>query len=285
MKKYKSTYVEALDHILEKTKQGEEITLRDISVALAGKGYAALFVLISSRTFAHKYQPGLWIADSEHHRMGGVLVHGALVDRDCDCVAMIGEASVNWFAAGPELTRLYLVMPARQLQATGVAHSFDALIAFADAYMPEGALDDAQQAGPIGFFPNNDIWSSRIAGNGAVLVGDAAGAPDPTQGHGTALLYRDVRVLSELLLAEPDWERAAEEFACRRQRYFEPILLYDRWSCLLRELGPEADRLREGHERAKAADPTLGGYELIAARGPDGLSTNDAARRAYFGES
>ena len=83
--------------------------------------------------------------------------------------------------------------------------------------MPEGALADAQQAGPIGFFPNNDTWASQIAGNGVVLIGDAAGAPDPTGAHGTSLLFRDVRVLSELLLSTADWEAAIAEFAERRR--------------------------------------------------------------------
>jgi 2-polyprenyl-6-methoxyphenol hydroxylase-like FAD-dependent oxidoreductase len=150
--------------------------------------------------------------------------------------------------------------------------------------MPEGTLDAVGQAGPIGFFPNNCVWSSRLAGNDVVLIGDAAGAPDPTQGHGTALLFHDVRTLSELLMSERDWDAASAEYACTRSAYFDAVLQYDRWETLLRDVGPEADRRREGHEWAKAADPTLGGYALISARGPDGLPTNEAARRHYFGE-
>lgn len=43
------------------------------------------------------------------------------------------------------------------------------------------------------------------------------------------------------------------------------------------------DRFREGHERAKAEDPTLGGFALIEAKGPDGLVADEAAEDAYFG--
>lgn len=150
--------------------------------------------------------------------------------------------------------------------------------------MPEGALADARQAGPIGFFPNNDTWTSRIAGNGVVLVGDAAGAPDPTQGHGTALVFHDVRALSELLLAETDWDAAVEEYADRRRRAFGVIREHDCWQNVFFDTGEEAERLREGHERAKQHDPTLGGFASIETRGPFGLVADAAARRAYFGE-
>jgi 2-polyprenyl-6-methoxyphenol hydroxylase-like FAD-dependent oxidoreductase len=231
-----------------------------------------------------RWAGGETVADPEHHRMGGVLLVGVAMDRQCDHYYVGGGLNVNWFPAGAEQTRLYLVMPAERLRETAVDRSFEAHIAFAAEYAPEGTFEAAEQAGPIGFFPNNCVWGSQLAGNGVVLIGDAAGAADPTQGHGTALLFHDVRTLSELLLAESDWNAAAAEYARRRSAYFAAVLNYDRWHNLLREVGDEADRLREGHERAKAADPSLGGYALIEARGPDGLATDDAARQHYFGE-
>ena len=148
------------------------------------------------------------------------------------------------------MTRLYLVMPAQRLRETGVDRSFSALVAFAAGHVPEGALENVEQQGPIGFFPNNDTWASRIAGNDVVLIGDAAGAPDPTQGHGTALLFHDVRTLSELLLSESDWETAIEEFAERRRRAFTVIREVDRWHNVFFDTSAEAARLREGHARA-----------------------------------
>lgn len=149
----------------------------------------------------------------------------------------------------------------------------------------EGALDEVEQAGPIGFFANADTWASRVAGNDVVLVGDAAGAPDPTIGHGTALLMHDVRRLSERLLAERDWAAACAEYARQREQYYEVIRANDLWANLVRRgQGAEADRLREGHARATERDPTLGGFALLEARGPDGMIADDAARRHYFGE-
>jgi 2-polyprenyl-6-methoxyphenol hydroxylase-like FAD-dependent oxidoreductase len=233
---------------------------------------------------ARRWTGGESVADPEHHRMGGVLVSGATFDRECDNYSKEPGVVVNWFAAGEEMTRLYLVMTAARLRATGVDRSFAAILAFAGRYMPEGALDGARQAGPIGYHATSDTWASRIAGNGVVLIGDAAGAPDPSQGHGTALLFRDARELSELLMAERDWDGAIAEFATRRRTYFEVILEYDRWPNLLAEEGAAADRRREGHKRATAHDPTLGGFAVIEARGPDTLVADEVPGRHYFGE-
>ena len=117
-----------------------------------------------------------------------------------------------------------------------------------------------------------------------VLIGDAAGAPDPTQGHGTALLFHDVRALSELLLSESDWETAIEEFADRRRRAFTVIREVDRWHNVFFDTSAEAARLREGHARAIQHDPDLGGFSSIEVNGPAGLVAGEEARRRYFGE-
>jgi 2-polyprenyl-6-methoxyphenol hydroxylase-like FAD-dependent oxidoreductase len=235
-------------------------------------------------SMTRRWTGGESVADPENHRMGGVLISGADYEREWDNFSWTPAEAVNWFAAGPEMTRLYLVMPAQRLRQTGVDRSFPALVAFAAEHMPEGALQSVEQQGPIGFFPNNDIWASRIAGNDVVLIGDAAGAPDPTQGHGTAMLFHDVRALSELLLSELDWEIAIAEFADRRRRAFAVIREVDCWHNVFFDTSEQAARLREGHERALQHDPTLGGFSSIEADGPAGLAADDAARRRYFGE-
>jgi 2-polyprenyl-6-methoxyphenol hydroxylase-like FAD-dependent oxidoreductase len=235
-------------------------------------------------SMTRRWTGGESVADPENHRMGGVLISGADYERDWDNFSWTPAEAVNWFAAGLEMTRLYLVMPAQRLRETGVDRSFPALVAFAAGHMPEGALQSVEQQGPIGFFPNNDIWASHIAGNDVVLIGDAAGAPDPTQGHGTAMLFHDVRALSELLLSELDWEIAIAEFADRRRRAFAVIREVDCWHNVFFDTSEQAARLREGHERALQHDPTLGGFSSIEADGPAGLVADDVARRRYFGE-
>ena len=237
---------------------------------------------------ARRWTGGETGSDPEHHRFGGVLVNGVSTpDRDTDNVCRTGREAVNWFAAGPDHTRLYVLMTAARLRETGVDRSFERLIDYARPAMPAGALDEVEQAGPIGFFANNDTWATCISANGVTLVGDAAGAPDPSQGHGTSLIYHDIRALTERLLASPpsQWERATANYAAHRAAYFDVVRAYDAWECLIgHEPGPDADRLREGHARAKDADSTLGGFANLEAQGPDGLVADEAARRHYFGE-
>lgn len=237
-------------------------------------------------SMARRWTGGESLSDPEHHRFGGVLLSGVRTeDRDTDNIARKGFEAVNWFAAGPDYTRIYLLMTAARLREIGADRSLAAIVSYAGDVMPEGALDDVRQEGPIGFFANSDTWASAIAGNGVVLIGDAAGSPDPSQGHGTALLFHDIRTLSELLLAERDWDAATTEYARKREAYYAAVLAYDRWEILLKtEPGDAADTLREGHQRAKEQDPTLGGYALIEALGPDGLVANEAVRRHFFGE-
>jgi menaquinone-9 beta-reductase len=235
-------------------------------------------------SLTRRWTGGESIADAENHRMGGVLISGAIYDRLLDHFSWVPGEAVNWFAAGPDMTRLYLVMTARRLRETGVDRSFAALVDFAAGHTQEGVLDHVEQQGPIGFFPNNDIWASRIAGNDVVLIGDAAGAADPTQGHGTSLLFHDVRALSELLLSESLWESAIEDFAERRHRAFAVIHAVDCWHNVFFDTSAEAARLREGHGRARQHDPSMSGFSAIEVTGPAGLVADEAARRHFFGE-
>jgi 2-polyprenyl-6-methoxyphenol hydroxylase-like FAD-dependent oxidoreductase len=224
------------------------------------------------------------VTDPEHHWFGGLLLSGVRGDDTFGWATTPTEA-VGWFANGADSCRVYIRLAAEKVHETGVGRSADAFIAFAAGSMPEGTLDGAQPAGPMGFFPNSCTWSSRIALGPMVLVGDAAGALDPTQGLGTSLLFRDVRELSELLLADGDWERATTEFARKRQAYYEVLRAYDRWCALVdAEEGPDADRRRELNAAAREADPTLGGFATLEACGPDGLVPADSARRVFLGE-
>jgi 2-polyprenyl-6-methoxyphenol hydroxylase-like FAD-dependent oxidoreductase len=117
------------------------------------------------------------------------------------------------------------------------------------------------------------------------LIGDAAGSVDPTQGHGTSLLMRDIRELSEALRDDRDWQHAIDGYAERRTAYYDVLHAYDdRSVSVSRDRGPAADRVGEQNARAEEADPALGGWNLIEARGPAGLVPDEAARRHYFGE-
>lgn len=259
-----------------------------VTVAVDGQEveYSARLVIGADgkRSAVRRWAEGETAADPEHHRFGGVLVTG-LAERYTLSDASTPAAAFFKFQTSPQTMRLYFRMTAERIRETQVDRSFESFLDYATAYMPEGTLTGAQQAGPLGFFPNNDVWATRIAGDGVVLVGDAAGAVDPSYGIGTSLVYRDARELRDLLLTERDWDLAIAEFARRRWQYYEVVRAYDRWmNRIVAEEGPEADRRRERHALAREHDPTLGGFALIEPLGPDGLVPDEAARRHFFGE-
>ncbi|MFT4038248.1 MAG: FAD-dependent monooxygenase [Thermomicrobiales bacterium] len=237
------------------------------------------------RSAARRWSGGESLSDPEHHRFGGVAITGL---RDPWPVIADGSsyaAGCLWSARGAASTRVYLRMSGEDLRRSGADRDFSAFVATAGAHMPPGALAGAQQAGPLAFFPNSCTWASRVAGNGVALVGDAAGSVDPSWGRGVSLLLKDVRELSSRLLATSCWEDAVAEYAERRAQYYDVLRAYDRWTNMhAAETGAEADRRRERRDRAKQADPTLGGFKLIEINGPDGLVADEAARRHYFGD-
>ena len=74
--------------------------------------------------------------------------------------------------------------------------------------LPEGdRFAGLTPAGPIGSYPMTDGWTDDPTSEGVVLVGDAAGWSDPTLGQGLSVSMRDVRIVSEVLLANSRWPR------------------------------------------------------------------------------
>lgn len=63
------------------------------------------------------------------------------------------------------------------------------------------ALARARPAGPFNAFSNEDHWSEDPRAPGIVLVGDAAGYNDPISGQGLSIAFRDIRLVSEAILA------------------------------------------------------------------------------------
>jgi menaquinone-9 beta-reductase len=226
-------------------------------------------------------------ADPEHHRFGGVAVSGVdIAERDRATLVdgADGDQAVVWFPRDEDTARLYLMMSRELLHRYGVERSFEAITEYAAHFLPEGALTHARQVGPIGYFANSVTWATRAMGNGVVLIGDAAGSLDPTQGHGTALALHDIRQLSDLLLGDDDWDAASAEYVRRRAVYFKVLHSYDQWQTMVGwGSGPDVERLREGKKRAQALDPSLGGFNTLETRGPHGLVADAAARAMFFG--
>ena len=246
---------------------------------------ARLVVGADGKTSAvRRWTGGESVTDPEHHRFGGVLVSGVQTDdRDTDNIGGTPRLKVNWFAAGAEHTRLYLQATAERLREWGADRSFPARCSHG-ALHARGRVDAAQQEGPIGFFPNSDTWASKITGNGVVLVGDAAGAP--TRAWDTARHCSSTtcaRCPSCCWLSVTGTRRPPHTGSDRAGTTRQSAPMTDGTASSMPRRAPRPT----GYGRAtnsKQTDPTLGGWALMEARGPDGLVADDAARRKYFGE-
>lgn len=223
--------------------------------------------------------------DPVHHAIGGCLLDGVALDEAAAHQAYFPGGMAMIFPQGGGRARAYVVCGTEDAERYRGAQSPAAFIATCAAALPDGALATARPRGPAAFFPNADVWPERIAAGSAVLVGDAAGANDPSQGHGLSLAFRDVRELRDLLLGSRDWRSAIVAYAARRTTYFAVFRALAQWGGILSfEQGPAAEARRERVARAREADPSAGGLAAIFALGPDGLVADGAARRHFFGE-
>jgi 2-polyprenyl-6-methoxyphenol hydroxylase-like FAD-dependent oxidoreductase len=223
--------------------------------------------------------------DPVHHAIGGGLLDGVALDADATHVAARPGRMILVFPQGGGRARAYVACSTEESAGFRGAAGSSAFVNAVREAFPEEAFGDAAPAGPTAFFPNADQWSSRLAGESIVLIGDAAGANDPSIGHGLSISFRDARELRNLLTDGTPWDRALREYEVRRRRYFEVFRTYARWlTMLVIDQGPEADRRRERTARAWELDPTRGGFSRLRAYGADGVVANEAARRHFFGE-
>ena len=166
-------------------------------------------------------------ADPDELLAAGLLVRG---DMDTgDAVNMfIGQAAGQVAAVtriAPDLYRLYFfhhidAIPSRLSGDRDVDAAFRYL---RDAGVPDEWLDDAQPAGPLATFDGAHRWVERPYRDGVVLVGDAAGASDPSWGSGLSRTLRDVRLLRDALTADDDWTVASDAYAEQHDEFWDRL--------------------------------------------------------------
>jgi menaquinone-9 beta-reductase len=258
------------------TDEGREVVRARLVVGADGRGSAA-----------RRWIGAIVVADPVHHAIGGCLVEGVGLDPDAAHLARFDGGVALVFRHAGARARAYLVCRPGAAAAMRGPGATDAVLAACAAAFPGGAFAAARAVGPAAFFPGVDAWADRVVGDGVVLVGDAAGANDPSQGQGMSLALRDARELRDLLLAaNPDeWQEAIEAFARRRPSWYDPLRAYARWAGpLLADVGPAADAARARARRAAEQDPWRLGYGTINALGPEGLPVTEEARRRFLGE-
>lgn len=225
------------------------------------------------------------IRDPLHHQIGGCLLENVEVADDRSHFGFMSGAYSIIFPQGNGRARTYYIaLDPVPSAIRGNGHEQAFIQACAAAY-PEGMLGAPNPAGPLAFFPGIDIWSDRLYGERLALIGDAAGANDPSLGNGLSIAFRDAQELRDWLVHEPDWQHAVEGYAQRRATYFAVLRAYAQWqSHLWLDLGPEADERRARAQRAAELDPDRMGFGNIVALGPDGAVLSEAARARFHGE-
>jgi len=224
------------------------------------------------------------VQDPVHHQFGGALFDHVNLDPSHAHEARFPGGRTFILPQGEGRARVYLVVSAERLAALDQPRTPPGFIRSIAGYFPEGVFNQAVAVGPIAFFPNADLWADRIVADSVVLIGDAAGANDPSVGQGLSIAFRDVRELRDRLLASEKWSMAIRDYASQRARYFGVVRQHARWiGTLTTEEGEAADEVRNKVSRAREIDPSAAGFALIFGKGPDGLEVDDSARSRFFG--
>lgn len=143
-------------------------------------------------------------------------------------------------------------------------------------------LGDPQQCGPLASFDCVDVWVDHPYRDGVALVGDAASSNDPSWGQGLSLALRDARVLAEELMADANWDAAANRYAARHDQHYFAVRTVSGWFYdIFQRLGPVADARRARALPLIAQDPTRVPDTLFS--GPD-FQLQPNSRSRFFGE-
>lgn len=214
--------------------------------------------------------------DPTHHLFSGMLVEGADGWPD-DAQTKGTEGDVNFlaFPQGNGVVRLYLGYGMEQktrLAGQDAPRRF--LEAFKLASVPwSEAIVKARPISHCHSYPNADTWTEKPFAEGVVLIGDCAGHNDPIIGQGLSIAFRDIRMVSELLLGSADWRSALfspygeeREERMRRLRFTAALQ-----SALDSEFTPEAVERRYRARERMAADPSLNRVFASAMIGPENL--------------
>jgi 2-polyprenyl-6-methoxyphenol hydroxylase-like FAD-dependent oxidoreductase len=148
--------------------------------------------------------------------------------------------------------------------------------------IPEQHFAGARACEPLASFDMTEHWVDHPYRDGIALIGDAAGATDPTWGQGLSLTLRDVRVLADSILGSDDWDAAGHAYARARDTYFKAALTVEGWFFdLFFDQGPEFQARLARAMPLLAAEPDRVPDHAIS--GPD-LPYDDRVRRRFFGE-
>jgi 2-polyprenyl-6-methoxyphenol hydroxylase-like FAD-dependent oxidoreductase len=203
--------------------------------------------------------------------LGGMLVQSEDLT---STTSFTGTEDGHHFLAFPRpdgFVRLYLSCDPGAA-ATGPDRAHHMQEAFRLDCIPDGEqLADASPAGPCSYYVGSDSWTDRPFAEGVVLIGDAAGWNDPVIGEGLSVTMRDVRLVSEAILASDDWTPATfEPYAEERSERMRRLRMSAHLATELRcTFTPEAAERRLAVGEQIMSDPLLFGLQVCSLMGPE----------------
>jgi 2-polyprenyl-6-methoxyphenol hydroxylase-like FAD-dependent oxidoreductase len=180
---------------------------------------------------------------------GGMLVEDFDWPEEDSAIGTDGDFHFLVFPRAGGKARLYLgheLVDRPEFAGAGKEKAFLDTFRF-ESFPGSDALARSRPAGPAALFPSQDSWVDRPYGEGAVLIGDAAGWSDPIIGQGLTIAITDAGQVSDVLLAGADWSPEAfsaygEERSERMRRIRTTAMLH---TAVFSDLTP-AGRARRG---------------------------------------
>jgi len=213
------------------------------------------------------------LADPPHNLLGGLLVEGVPEwPQDMQAIGTEGRTHFLVFPQGGDRIRLYLCYDfADKAFYSGANRRSNLIDTFARLHcLPQASMIAASRAiGPLNSYSNEDHWIEDPTGLGVVLIGDAAGYNDPITGQGLSIALRDVRIVSEIIVAGGYDRQSFRPYVAERLERMRRLRIAARLSAKLRaEFGEEARRRRAIVQRRILVDrmPAPSAATLI---GPD----------------
>ena len=179
--------------------------------------------------------------------------------------------------------RAYVSYPATTDYRFSGASGFSQFLAGARATgVPDEIYGSATVAGPLATFSGATNWVEHPYRNGLALIGDAAGATDPSWGQGLGLAIHDAKLLAENLMANEDWEKAGDAYAIQHDLDFGIIHTFENWMAeVLCKTGLEADTRRAKILPMWHQDPSRNPLTIV--NGPS-EPLDETVRKRFFCE-
>jgi 2-polyprenyl-6-methoxyphenol hydroxylase-like FAD-dependent oxidoreductase len=218
--------------------------------------------------------------DPANLRIAGALIEGTSVPDDGSYLCF-GPGFASFIAPlGNKRARTYFVYPGasgdRKLSGKDKIPAF--LEGVRATLIPPSWLDGAEVTGPLAEFEGADQWITSPAKQGLALIGDAAGATDPSWGCGLSKSMVDVETLATCLGETDDWDAALDVYAKKHDDYYGRLHdILGAMTQLFWTPGPEADARRQRVLTKMTEDPMS--YPDAAGLGPFGPSDKQACNK------